>query len=110
MQCGHGTVGSAAEHHAGGAGSVSGEVDAEGVGVVTIRVEAEAFAQRGNRDRHPDGEVVAVAGAGILADPDDATALGVLLDGVERAARLARSDFARTYVSHARPWPRRFYP
>lgn len=36
-----------------------------------------------------------------LADPDDASALGTLLDGVERAARVARTDFARTYVSHA---------
>src|ERR1039458_1564244 len=53
------TAGFAAEHDRRGARTEPGEIDAEGVGVVAVRVEAKSLAHRRRRDLPADGEVAA---------------------------------------------------
>ena len=59
MQGRHLAVGGAAEHDRGGARPEPGEIDAEGVGVVAVGMEAQAPAHRGDRHLPADGEVAA---------------------------------------------------
>lgn len=55
----HFAAGCAAEHDRSGARPGPGDVDAEGVGVLAVRVQAKSPAHRGDRDQPADGEVAA---------------------------------------------------
>jgi len=76
VQGGHLAAGSAAEHHWRGARPEPGDVDAEGVGVVAVRVEPKTLAHRGHRRLAADGEVVA-ADDDLQAGPEQGPLLGV---------------------------------